>query len=69
VRTRPRDVILDPALGITRETLIPRMRERNAASYAVTPHGINLPSGLNMTEELVGVVCERLLDAIAKGSA
>ena len=90
-------VVLDPALGIAKETLIPRMRERNVdcrpffyplsalpafdghpqarlardrneVSYRVSPHAINLPSGLNMTEELVGVVCERLLAAIAEGS-
>jgi perosamine synthetase len=90
-------VVLDPALGITKETLIPRMRERNvdcrpffyplsglpafgeraeakvarernAVSYRISPYAINLPSGLNMTEDLVAVVCERLLAAIAKGS-
>jgi perosamine synthetase len=89
-------VILDPALRITKETLIPRMRERNVdcrpffyplsalpafaghpqataardrneVSYRVSPCAINLPSGLNMTEDLVGIVCEQLLAAIAMG--
>ncbi|MFN2566681.1 MAG: DegT/DnrJ/EryC1/StrS family aminotransferase [Gemmatimonadaceae bacterium] len=91
-------VVLDPALGITKETLIPRMRERNVdcrpffyplsalpafeghpqatlardrneVSYRLSPYAINLPSGLNMTEELVGMVCERLLAAIASSAA
>jgi perosamine synthetase len=88
-------IVLDPALGVTKETLIPRMRERNVdcrpffyplsalpafeghpqanaarerndVSYRLSPYAINLPSGLNMTEELVSIVCERLLAAIAE---
>lgn len=35
-------------------------RERNHVSYQISPYGINLPSGLNMTEETVSYVCEAL---------
>jgi perosamine synthetase len=38
-------------------------RARNVVSSRVSPYGVNLPSGLNMTEELVGVVCEQLFAA------
>jgi perosamine synthetase len=91
-------VVLDAALGITKETLIPRMRERNVdcrpffyplsalpafeghpqaraardrneTAYRISPYAINLPSGLNMTQELVDVVCGRLLAAIGHESA
>ena len=84
--------MLDPARGVTKERLIPRLRARNVdcrpffyplsalpafAGHAqavtararntvgsrVSPYGVNLPSGLNMTEELVGVVCEQLFAA------
>jgi perosamine synthetase len=37
-----------------------RARERNRVSYRVTPYGLNLPSGMNMTEEKVAYVCEAL---------
>jgi len=33
-------------------------RNRNHVSYEISPHGINLPSGLNMTEEKVRYVCD-----------
>jgi perosamine synthetase len=39
-------------------------RERNAVAYRVSPYGVNLPSGLNMTEELVRRVCEGLHEAL-----
>ena len=84
--------MLDPARGVTKERLIPRLRARNVdcrpffyplsalpafAGHAqavtararntvgsrVSPYGVNLPSGLNMTEELVGVVCEQVYAA------
>src|SRR5262245_37949412 len=35
-------------------------RERNHVAYRVTPYGLNLPSGLNLTEEKVVYVCESL---------
>jgi perosamine synthetase len=39
-------------------------RSRNAVSYRITPYGINLPSGLNMTEEKVDYVCDALTAAL-----
>jgi perosamine synthetase len=33
-------------------------RERNRVSYRICPYGLNLPSGLNMTEEKVRFVCD-----------
>jgi len=39
-------------------------RSRNPVTYSLAPWGVNLPSGLNMTEELVSRVCEALLDAL-----
>jgi perosamine synthetase len=35
-------------------------RQRNRISYQISPYGINLPSGLNMTEEKVSYVCAAL---------
>jgi len=35
-------------------------RERNSVSYRISPYGLNLPSGLNMTKETVGYVCDAL---------
>ncbi len=35
-------------------------RERNHVSYRICPYGVNLPSGLNMTEEKVRLVCDAL---------
>jgi perosamine synthetase len=34
--------------------------ERHPHSYAISPYGINLPSGLNLDESAVGRVCEAL---------
>lgn len=80
-------------LGINKETLIPRLRERgvdvrpffyplsaipayrdhpssagarvrNPNAYDVSPRGVNLPSGYNMTPALVGQVCDALLAAL-----
>ena len=71
--------VVDPALGLTKETLIAALdrqeidcrpffhplsglpayanspqaaaaRERNVHGYRVSPYGINLPSGLNLTD-------------------
>jgi perosamine synthetase len=42
-------------------------RERNHTSYRISPYGINLPSGLNMTEERVRRVCDTLKN-ILKGT-
>lgn len=37
-----------------------RAQAQNHASYRVSPYGINLPSGLDMTEEKVRYVCDAL---------
>lgn len=47
-----------PAYAGTEEAR--RASERNHVSYALSPYGINLPSGLNLTEEAVSYVCESL---------
>ena len=45
-----------PAYEHVEQTLEARRRNRN--SYRLSPRGVNLPSGMNMTEEKVGYVCE-----------
>ena len=37
-----------------------RARERNRVAYRLAPYGLNLPSGMNMTEEKVSYVCDAL---------
>lgn len=37
-----------------------RARQRNQVSYRLSPYGVNLPSGLNMTQALVAEVCGAL---------
>jgi len=37
-----------------------RAHRRNKVSYQISPYGINLPSGLNLTEEKVKYVCNTL---------
>jgi perosamine synthetase len=54
-----------PAYAGTRQAA--EARERNHTSYRISPNGINLPSGLNMTQERVRRVCEALKD-ILKGA-
>jgi perosamine synthetase len=39
-------------------------QKRNRTSYQISPFGINLPSGLNMTEEKVSCVCDALKSAL-----
>jgi perosamine synthetase len=39
-------------------------RQRNRVSYQISPYAINLPSGLNMTEEKVRYVCDALRDIL-----
>jgi perosamine synthetase len=39
-------------------------RERNAVAYAISPHGINLPSSLSLTREDVGYICSTLREII-----
>ena len=40
-------------------------RQRNQVSYQISPYGINLPSGLNITKEQVVYVCDALKDIIS----
>jgi perosamine synthetase len=42
-------------------------RQRNSMSYRLSPFGINLPCGMNMTEEKVGYVCAALKDILREG--
>lgn len=37
-----------------------KARGRNKNAYKISPYGLNLPSGMNMTKEKVGYVCEVL---------
>lgn len=37
-----------------------KARQRNKITYKISPYGLNLPSGLNMTEEKVDYVCQAL---------
>jgi perosamine synthetase len=46
-----------------------RARERNQVSYAISPYGINLPSGQNLDEEKVGYICAQLREILAQGDA
>ena len=41
-------------------------RARNRVAYEVTPYGINLPSGLNLTAEKVRFVCDTLKGTVAE---
>ena len=36
---------------------VERARRDNVVAYRLAPYGVNLPSGMNMTPELVGRVC------------
>ncbi|UCF93501.1 MAG: DegT/DnrJ/EryC1/StrS family aminotransferase [Desulfobacterales bacterium] len=42
-----------------------KARARNLVSYAISPYGINLPSGMNMDAANIGYVCDVLKEAIA----
>jgi len=37
-----------------------RARQRNKNAYKISPYGINLPCGMNMTKEKVSYMCEAL---------
>jgi perosamine synthetase len=41
-------------------------RERNPVGHALSPYGLNLPSGLQLTEDDVAFVCDRLLDVLGQ---
>jgi perosamine synthetase len=38
--------------------------QRNITSYRISPYGVNLPCGLNMTEKLVWSVCNKLMQVL-----
>jgi perosamine synthetase len=40
-------------------------RDRNRVAYAISPYGVNLPSGLSMTQEQTCYVCTVLRDVLA----
>jgi len=42
-------------------------RQRNRVSYRLSPFGINLPSGLNLTQDKVRYVCENLREILKQG--
>ncbi|MBC7545214.1 MAG: DegT/DnrJ/EryC1/StrS family aminotransferase, partial [Candidatus Sericytochromatia bacterium] len=42
-----------------------RAQARNTVSYALSPYGINLPSGMDMTAEKVRYVCQMLKQILA----
>lgn len=42
-----------------------RAEEENAVSYALSPYGLNLPCGMNMTEEKVSYVCS-IIESVIK---
>ena len=44
-------------------------RKRNPIAYDVSPRGVNLPSGYNMTPALVDEVCEALASALNEHNA
>jgi|SRR5271157_1643662 len=41
-------------------------RARNGVAYSISPYGLNLPSGLNMTEEKVVCVCAALKEILSR---
>ena len=43
-------------------------RVRNTVSYSLAPRGINLPSGLNLTEQKVRYVCDAFRGALKDDS-
>ena len=42
-------------------------RQRNHAAYAVSPNGINLPSGFNLTQPAVDHVVQQFLSIVNPG--
>jgi perosamine synthetase len=46
-----------------------RARRENEIAYRLSPYGLNLPSGLNLTPDLVGRVCNALTSVLTAGSA
>lgn len=46
-----------------------RARARNRVAYAISPHGVNLPSPLNLTEQQADYVCAQLLEVLHHAAA
>jgi perosamine synthetase len=44
-----------------------KARQGNKNAYKVSPYGLNLPSGLNLTEEKVDYVCGILKSSLGVG--
>src|SRR5205823_1832889 len=44
-------------------------RQRNTVSYRLSPYGINLPSGLDMTVQKVEYVCQTLKEILSKAGS
>ena len=42
-------------------------QKRNKIAYEISPYGINLPCGMNMTEEKVDYVCDVLKSILGRG--
>lgn len=42
-------------------------KEKTFENYKISPYGINLPCGMNMTEETVGYVCAVLKSVLGRG--
>ena len=42
---------------------------KNTISYRISPLGVNLPSGMDLTERKVRVVCDTLKEALAEASS
>ena len=56
-----------PAYSETEEAR--QARKRNSVAYRITPYAVNLPSGLNLTEEKVVYVCESLKTILKESRA
>jgi perosamine synthetase len=54
----------EPAYAMLSEAHI--AQKRNVVSYQISPYGVNLPSGMNMTKQIVDYVCEKIKDIIYK---
>jgi len=51
-----------PAYAGLKEAI--RAQKQNEVSYRLSPHGVNLPSGFNLTKPTVNYVCNALKDAL-----
>ncbi|MFC5528931.1 DegT/DnrJ/EryC1/StrS family aminotransferase [Cohnella yongneupensis] len=64
IDTRP---FFHPLSSIPAYADVPRRaKEENPVSYAISPYGINLPCGMNITQDQVRYVCSQLVNIINK---